>query len=78
MPKGGFYFDSIPRQLPFDDNNLNLEDNLEEFGPISDEDLVHLGREAERIWTQTDKAVLGGFVGTDFGDIALVSCPRNK
>ena len=78
MPKGGFYFDSIPRQLPLDDNNLKLEDNLEEFGPISDADLSHLRREAERIWTETDKAVLGNFGGTAFGDIALVPGPWLK
>jgi hypothetical protein len=78
MPKGGFYFDSVPRQLPLDDNNLKLEDNLEEFGPISDADLAHLGREAERIWTETDKAVLGNFGGTAFGDIALVTGPWLK
>jgi hypothetical protein len=78
MPKGGFYFDSIPRQLPLDDNHLRLEDNLEEFGPISDDDLAFLGREAERIWTQTDKAVLANFGGTAFGDIALVPAPWLK
>ena len=78
MPKGGFYFDSIPRQLPLDDNNLNLADNLEEFGPISDADLAYLGREAERIWTHTDKAVLANFGGTAFGDIALVPGPWLK
>jgi hypothetical protein len=72
MPKGGFYFDSISRQLPLDDDHLKLEDNLEEFAPISDEDLAYLGREAERIWTETDKAVLANFGGTAFGDIALV------
>jgi hypothetical protein len=78
MPKGGFYFDSIPRQLPLDDNNLKLEDNLEEFGPISDDDLAFLGREAERIWTETDQAVLANFGGTAFGDIALVPAPWLK
>ena len=78
MPKGGFYFDSVPRQLPLDDNNLKLEDNLEEFGPISDADLAHLKREAEKLWTETDKAVLGNFGGTAFGDIALVPGPWLK
>jgi len=34
MPKGGFYFDSITRQDPIDDEKLNVEDNLEEFGPV--------------------------------------------
>jgi hypothetical protein len=78
MPKGGFYFDSVPRQLPLDDNHLKLEDNLEEFSPIADEDLAYLGREAERIWTETDKAVLANFGGTAFGDIALVPGPWLK
>jgi hypothetical protein len=78
MPKGGYYFDSIDRQLPVDDANLNVEDNLEEFTPISDADLAHLGRESERIWTQTDKAVLASFGGTAFGDIALVPGPWMK
>jgi len=78
MPKGGFYFDSIPRQLPLDDAKLKLEDNVEEFGPISDADLAYLGQEAERLWTQTDKAILGNFGGTAFGDIALVPGPWMK
>lgn len=78
MPKGGFYFDSIPRQLPLDDEHLNLEDNLEEFVPIPAEDLAYLRSEADRIWTQTDKAVLGNFGGTAFGDIALVPGPWLK
>lgn len=78
MPKGGFYFDSIPRQLPLDDDHLKLEDNLEEFVPVSDEDLTYLGSEAERLWAETDKAVVGNFGGTAFGDIALVPGPWMK
>ena len=42
MPKGGFYFDALNRQGPIDDDHLDVEDNLEEFGPISDEDLEHI------------------------------------
>jgi hypothetical protein len=72
MPKGGFYFDSIIRQPPVDDARLNVEDNLEEFGPISDEDLEHFRGEADRLYTQSDKAILANFGGTSFGDIALV------
>ena len=37
MPKGGYYFDTIVRQDPVDDEKLNVEDNLQEFGPISDD-----------------------------------------
>jgi hypothetical protein len=72
MPKGGFYVDAIVRQQPFDDESLKPEDNLEEFAPIAPEDLEHFGKEADRLSTQTDKALLASFGGTAFGDIALV------
>jgi len=78
MPKGGFYFDTIIRQPPIDEENLNPEDNLEEFGPISDEDLAYFQREAERLYTETDKAIFANFGGTAFGDIALVPAPWLK
>jgi hypothetical protein len=78
MPHGGWYFDSIIRQPPIDDENLNVEDNLEEFGPISDEELQHFKRETERLHTETDKAILANFGGTSFGDIALVPAPLLK
>jgi hypothetical protein len=78
MPNGGWYFDSIVRQPPLDDDNLNVEDNLEEFGPISDEELEHLKRKAERLYTETGKAILADLGGTAFGDIALVPAPWLK
>ena len=78
MPKGGFYFDSIIRQPPLDDANLKVEDNLEEFAPISDADLEHLRRELDRLYDGTDKAILANFGGTGFGDIALVPAPWLK
>lgn len=78
MPKGGFYFDTIIRQPPIDEEKLNPEDNLEEFTPISDEDLAYFQREAERLYTETDKAIFANFGGTAFGDIALVPAPWLK
>jgi Uroporphyrinogen decarboxylase (URO-D) len=78
MPKGGFYFDAIVRQPPIDDSKLNVEDNLEEFGPISAADLQYLAREADRLASKTDKAILANFGGTAFGDIALVPAPWLK
>jgi hypothetical protein len=78
MPAGGFYFDSIVRQPPIDESTLDPEDNLQEFVPISDEELAYLGREAERLWTETDKAILANFGGTAFGDISLVPAPWLK
>lgn len=72
MPQGGFYFDSIVRQPPIDEARLDPADNLEEFGPISDEDLAWFGSRAEALWVGTERAILANFGGTAFGDIALV------
>jgi hypothetical protein len=78
MPEGGYYFDTIIRQPPLDEDHLDVRENLEEFGPISDEELAHFQREAERLFQETDKAVLANFGGTAFGDIALVPAPWLK
>jgi hypothetical protein len=72
MPRNGFYFDAVDRQQPLDWKNLKVEDNLEEFSPISNDDLEYLRCEVERLYSETDKAVLASFGGTAFGDIALV------
>ena len=71
MPQGGFFFDSIIRQEPLDEEKLNPEDNVEEFQPIPQADLDHLAR-AARDAAATGAGVLAGFGGTAFGDIALV------
>jgi hypothetical protein len=78
MPHGGYYFDAIVRQPPLDEEHLNLEDNLEEFGPIAEAELAHFRDEVERQYSQTDKAVVANFGGTSFGDIALVPAPWLK
>ena len=76
MPKDGWYFDTIVRQPPVDDAHLDVEDNLQEFGPISEAELGHLRTEAQCI--DPHKAVLASFGGTAFGDIALVPAPWLK
>ncbi|MCD6395201.1 MAG: methyltransferase [Planctomycetes bacterium] len=71
MPKGGFYFDAICRQSPIDDDNLNVKDNLEEFGPLSDEDIQFIADSARSASDKNLGAILST-PGTGFGDIALV------
>jgi hypothetical protein len=78
MPAGGFYHDAIVRQPPLDDDKLDVADNLQEFGPVSDEDLEHLRTTAERLYRETPYAIIGTFGGTAFGDIALVPAPWLK
>ncbi len=80
IPKGGYFFDTIIRQEPIDENNLNPEDNLEEFGLLTDADLAHFKQELERA-KKTDRAIIANMGGTGLGDIALVpgpfmKCPR--
>ena len=53
MPNGGFYFDSTDRQEPIDDSSLDVDDNLEEFGIYSEEELAHLERECEHLYNNT-------------------------
>jgi len=71
MPKSGYFFDAIIRQEPIDDDKLNEDDNLEEFGLISDEDLEHWRVEVDKAYF-SGKAVIAAFGGTALGDIALV------
>ncbi len=78
MPAGGFYFDAIIRQEPIDEERLDPEDNLQEFGPIADTDLDYFAGEAERLYSETDKGIVANFGGTGFGDIALVPAPWLK
>ena len=57
---------------------MTIEDNLEEFQPISDEELQHFRTETDRLYAQTDRAIFASFAGTAFGDICLVPAPWLK
>ncbi|MDP2998220.1 MAG: uroporphyrinogen decarboxylase family protein [Bryobacterales bacterium] len=77
MPKDGYFFDAIIRQDPIDEDRLNPQDNLEEFGPASEAELQHLA-ESARAARATGRAVIASFGGTSFGDIALIPAPALK
>ncbi len=77
MPKDGFFFDTIVRQDPIDEAKLDPEDNLEEFGPISDAHLDYFDK-ATAAAAATGRAVIATFGGLAFGDIALVPAPFLK
>jgi hypothetical protein len=77
LPNGGYFFDSIVRQPEVDDDNLNPDDNLEEFTPLTDKQLAALKASAEKA-AATGRAVVGGIGGTALGDIALVPAPFLK
>ena len=71
MPAGGYYFDAICRQEPLDEDHLVLEDNLEEFGSLSAEDLAGLAASAAAA-AKAGKGAILSCPGAGFGDIALV------
>jgi hypothetical protein len=79
MPKGGWYFDAIIRQepLPERDKDLRLEDNLEEFTPVTRAELDFLAAQlpAKR---RSGRALFGVVPGAGLGDIACVPGPWLK
>jgi hypothetical protein len=80
MPRGGWYFDAITRQGEPATGRvaLQVEDNLEEFGPIADEELAFFNHAAERLYKDTDRAILASLPGLAFGDVSLVPAPWLK
>lgn len=77
MPETGYFFDSIIRQGPIDDDSLDPADNLEEFKPISEEDLAYFAGEVAAT-EGAQRGRIGNFGGTALGDIALVPGPFMK
>lgn len=61
MPKSSFFFDTVIRQPPFDDDDLNPDDNLEEFGEISEDDLQYFAVMNEEL--KDSKYLVGGNLG---------------
>ena len=78
MPRGGFYFDSVIRQEPIDEDRLDPQDNASDYGPISERNLAHLRAESERLYRETDRAIMMVIDGAGLGDVALVPGPWVK
>jgi hypothetical protein len=77
MPKTGYFFDALNRQKPVDDSTLMVEDNLEEFGHVTEADLKYWKEQADAADTD-NKAVVASLGGTALGDIALVPAMQLK
>ncbi len=75
LPQSGFFFDTIERIDPeFDEENLKVDDNLEEFGLMTDEEAAYWQSQSERL-RDGNRAVNIHLNGTCLGDIALVPAP---
>ena len=77
MPPGSFFFDTIIRQEPIDEDCIDYRDNLEEFCLLDDAALSYFHSEAERL-NKLDYGAIGGLPGTAMGDIAWVPGPGLK
>lgn len=77
MPRTSFFFDTIIRQSEIDEENLRLEDNLEEFGPMTAAEEAYW-REQAALLRGSGRGVVTHLNGTCLGDIALVPAPFLK
>lgn len=77
MPKSSYFFDAIPRNLPVDDSTLKVEDNLEEFGRVGDEDLAYWKKLVDH-YAGDQRALTANLGGTALGDVALVPAVQLK
>jgi len=75
MPKGGYFFDTIVRQPPVDEDRLDPADNLEEFSILNDADLDYYRAQKHQFEERGDLGTLLVIPGSAFGDIALVPAP---
>jgi hypothetical protein len=71
MPKSGYFFDALDRQQPIDDATLKVEDNLEEFSYVTENELLYWKMKALSA-KESAKGIVASFGGTALGDIALV------
>lgn len=78
MPRGYFFFDTLIRQPPVDEERLDPADNTEEFTLFSEADLAWYRRQAARLDAQGTCGTVLTMPGTAFGDIALVPAPWMK
>jgi hypothetical protein len=78
MPHTGYFFDTIVRQEPIDDDKLNPADNLEEFALLGEADMAYYARMRDWLDRRPDYGAVLVIPGAAFGDIALVPAPFMK
>lgn len=73
MPKGGFYFDAVERQEPYDPAALDPEAwTRDMYRLFTDEELRRFEACSLALYEGTTRAIIGNFGQGSFGDIALV------
>lgn len=84
MPKGGYFFDNLdhfsePFDMDMDEEDMTpREDFREDFQVATDEDARYWENEAQKLYTETDYAIMGILGGAGLGDAAWVPGPTVK
>ena len=71
LSDGCYFMNAIERCGEIDDSQMNPEDNLEEYGLVSDEELDRFAARVETA-ARTGRAVVASFGGSALGDVAFV------
>jgi hypothetical protein len=77
IPANGFYFDQVERGEHFDEDDLHVEDNLEEYVAVQQPELDYFAREAKKA-RSTGKAVYCNFGRFTIGNHAYIPGPSLK
>ena len=76
MPQGGYYFDTIVRQEPIDEDKLDPREWVAQtYSLYTEEELKFLESTAKHWFESSEYALIGNFWGAGFGDIAVVPGP---
>jgi hypothetical protein len=78
MPKNSYFWDSLRRQGPIEEDKLNNLDNCQEFGLLSEADIAHFKNQVDDYYENTECGIYVTVPGVAFGDIALVPGPWMK
>ena len=82
IPKGGSFFDSVPREkfdFDLDEEDLTpLEDFKEDFSVVDDETAKYWEKKSYELYNNTDLGVVGMLGGGALGDAAVIPGPAVK
>jgi len=79
MPKGGFYFDAILRQEPFDENDLDARrDFVNDYQSLTDEHLRYVEAVAKDLYECTEYAIASVLTPNSINDFAHLPAPFLK
>ena len=82
IPKGGSFFDSVPRRhfdWDLDEKDLKpLEDFKDDFSVVSDEEARYWEKRSIELYEETDYGIVGMLGGGGLGDAAVIPGPAIK